>query len=160
MTTSNSSNKNGPSTLADRALKAWHERGMIFIRFASGHEVSFPTKGNPRLESAAEEDVGRIEISPFGLHWPTLDEDLSFKGILEGVAVNGDRAVHVRQQTLGPRSQSKVLRGSVETRVDGHRPAGSSLGLETADITGALSAPVLIQKNPCPMSGGRWVFGI
>jgi len=22
----------------------------------------------PRLESAAEEDVGRIEISPFGLH--------------------------------------------------------------------------------------------
>ena len=62
MTTSNSSNKNGPSTLADRALKAWHERGMIFIRFASGYEVSFPTKGNPRLESAAEEDVGRIEM--------------------------------------------------------------------------------------------------
>ena len=41
-------------------------------------------KGNPRLESAAEEEVGRIEISPFGLHWPTLDEDLSFAGILEG----------------------------------------------------------------------------
>ena len=38
----------------------------------------------PRLESAAEEDVGRIEISPFGLHWPTLDEDLSFAGILNG----------------------------------------------------------------------------
>jgi len=38
----------------------------------------------PRLESAAEEDMGRIEISPFGLHWPTLDKDLSFAGILEG----------------------------------------------------------------------------
>jgi hypothetical protein len=84
MTTSNSSNKSGPTTLADRALKAWHERGMIFVRFASGHEVSFPIKGNPRLESATEEDVGRIEISPFGLHWPTLDEDLSFEGILAG----------------------------------------------------------------------------
>jgi len=82
MTTSKSSNKSGPSTLVDRALKAWHEGGTIFIRFASGHEVSFPTKGNPRLESAAEEDVGRIDISPFGLHWPTLDEDLSFEGIL------------------------------------------------------------------------------
>jgi hypothetical protein len=57
---------------------------MIFIRFASGHELSFPIKGNLRLESAAEEDVGRIEISPFGLHWPTLDEDLSFEGILAG----------------------------------------------------------------------------
>ncbi len=84
MTTSNSSNKNGPTTLADRALQAWHERGMIFVRFASGHEVSFPVKGNPRLESAAEDDVCRIEISPFGLHWPTLDEDLSFEGILAG----------------------------------------------------------------------------
>ena len=82
MTISNSSNKNGRSSLADRALKAWHERGMIYIKFASGHEVSFPTKGNPRLESAAEDDVGKIEISPFGLHWPTLDEDLSFEGIL------------------------------------------------------------------------------
>lgn len=70
--------------MADRALKAWHQGGMIFVRFASGHEVSFPTKGNPRLESAVEEEVGRIEISPFGLHWPTLDEDLSFEGILAG----------------------------------------------------------------------------
>jgi len=51
---------------------------MIFVRFASGHEMSFS------IESAAEEDVGRIEISPFGLHWPTLDEELSFAGILEG----------------------------------------------------------------------------
>jgi hypothetical protein len=84
MTTSNSSNKHGPSTLADRGLKAWHQEGLIFIRFASGYEVSFPIKGNLRLESAAEEDVGRIEISPFGLHWPTLDEDLSFQGILAG----------------------------------------------------------------------------
>ena len=84
MTISNSSNKNGRSSLPDRALKAWHERGMIYIKFASGHEVSFPTKGNPRLESAAEDDVGKIEISPFGLHWPTLDEDLSFEGILAG----------------------------------------------------------------------------
>ena len=84
MTTSNSSNNSGPTTSADRALRAWHQGGKIFISFASGHQVSFSTKGNPRLESAAEEDVGRIEISPFGLHWPTLDEDLSFAGILEG----------------------------------------------------------------------------
>jgi hypothetical protein len=36
---------------------------MISVRFASGHEVSFPTKGNPRLESASEEDGGGIEVS-------------------------------------------------------------------------------------------------
>ena len=37
MTTSNSSNKNGPSTLADRALKAWHQGGMIFITMKKTH---------------------------------------------------------------------------------------------------------------------------
>ncbi|MSR26552.1 MAG: DUF2442 domain-containing protein [Planctomycetaceae bacterium] len=84
MTTSNSSSKNGPNTLADRALKAWHDGGIIFVRFASGHEVRFPIKGNPRLESAEEADLGCIEISPFGLHWPKLDEDLSLAGILDG----------------------------------------------------------------------------
>ena len=84
MTTLNSSNTNGHSTSADHALQAWHEDGTIFVRLASGREVSFPTEGNPRLESAPVEDVGRIEISPFGLHWPTLDEDLSIAGILAG----------------------------------------------------------------------------
>jgi hypothetical protein len=84
MTTSNSSHKHGPRTWSDCAPKAWHERGMIFVTCASGHEASFPTKGNPRLQSAAAEDLGRIEISPCGLHWPALDEALSFAGILEG----------------------------------------------------------------------------
>jgi hypothetical protein len=28
--------------------------------------------------------LNHIEISPFGLHWPELNEDLSFRGLLEG----------------------------------------------------------------------------
>jgi hypothetical protein len=84
MSTSNSSNKPGMSTLADPAIKAWHQKGLIVVRFASGRELSFPVKGNPRLERAAEQDLENIELSPFGLHWPTLDEDLSFAGIIEG----------------------------------------------------------------------------
>ena len=95
MTTSNSSSRNGPSTLPDPALRAWHDVPMIFVRFASGHEVSFPITGNSRLESAAEADLGRIEISPFGLHWPTLDEDLSFAGILAGRYGQHSRAANV-----------------------------------------------------------------
>ena len=58
----------------------------------SGHEASFPINGNPRLESAEEADLGRIEISPFGLHWPTLDEDLSFAGMLDGRFGQHERA--------------------------------------------------------------------
>jgi len=28
--------------------------------------------------------LNNIELSPFGVHWPDLDEDLSFHGIAEG----------------------------------------------------------------------------
>ena len=68
----------------DPAVKAWHERGFIHVRLASGHEVRFPIAGNPRLEHAAPADLDLIELSPFGIHWPALDEDLSIAGILEG----------------------------------------------------------------------------
>ena len=92
MSTSNSSSRKWPAASADRALRAWHDRGIVFVRFVSGHELSFPINGNPRLESAEEADLSRIEISPFGLHWPTLDEDLSFAGILDGRFGQHERA--------------------------------------------------------------------
>jgi hypothetical protein len=44
----------------------------------------FPIEGNPRLEGKADTALSNIEISPFGLHWPDLDEDLSIRGILAG----------------------------------------------------------------------------
>ncbi len=50
----------------------------------SGLDFSFPVQGNPRLEGRPEHLLSEIEVSPFGLHWPSLDEDLSIKGILAG----------------------------------------------------------------------------
>lgn len=50
----------------------------------SGLELAFPVAGNPRLEGKAHGKLDHIEVSPFGLHWPELDEDLSIKGILTG----------------------------------------------------------------------------
>lgn len=50
----------------------------------SGLEISFPVGGNPRLEGQSHDQLDRIELSPFGLHWPDLDEDLSLQGILAG----------------------------------------------------------------------------
>jgi hypothetical protein len=54
------------------------------VAFRSGHELKFPIDGNPRLEQARLEDLHHIELSPFGIHWPKLDEDLSFEGIMRG----------------------------------------------------------------------------
>jgi len=72
------------STLVDQPVAARHKGGKIYVSMASGLELAFPIRGNPRLEGKAHKLLNKIEISPFGLHWPELDEDLSIKGILAG----------------------------------------------------------------------------
>jgi len=72
------------STLADTPRQAYHRDGRIYVTMVSGLDFSFPIQGNPRLEGKAVALLGEIEVSPFGLHWPKLDEDLSIKGILAG----------------------------------------------------------------------------
>ncbi|MBV9659455.1 MAG: DUF2442 domain-containing protein [Verrucomicrobia bacterium] len=72
------------STLLDTARAAIYHDGEIVVTMESGVEVHFPVAKNPRLAGGSEEQLSQIEISPFGLHWPALDEDLSFRGLLAG----------------------------------------------------------------------------
>lgn len=72
------------NTLADTARKAICRNGQIVVTMASGREIRFPVSGNPRLARGTAAQLNHIEISPFGLHWPDLDEDLSFHGLVEG----------------------------------------------------------------------------
>jgi hypothetical protein len=72
------------STLVDSAKRAHSDGRYIIVEMESGIEVRFPVADNPRLAAGTQQQLNRIEISPFGLHWPDLDEDLSFRGILQG----------------------------------------------------------------------------
>ena len=72
------------STLVDTPQQAYHRNGRIYVSMASGLDFNFPIRGNPRLEGKPDRLLSEIEVSPFGLHWPSLDEDLSIKGILAG----------------------------------------------------------------------------
>jgi hypothetical protein len=72
------------NTLVDTARSAAHVNGEIVVRMGSGAEIRFPVAENPRLARGTHRQLNHIEISPFGLHWPELDEDLSFRGLLEG----------------------------------------------------------------------------
>lgn len=72
------------STLIDKPRAAHHRDGKIHVEMESGLEIAFPVKGNPRLEGQSHNQLDHIELSPFGLHWPDLDEDLSIRGILAG----------------------------------------------------------------------------
>lgn len=72
------------STLIDSARSALYRDGMIVVVMESGGEIRFPISDNPRLTRGTPEQLSNIEISPFGLHWPDLDEDLFFRGVLAG----------------------------------------------------------------------------
>jgi hypothetical protein len=63
---------------------AVHKNGFIVVRMENGAELRFRVADNPRLARGTPRELNHIEISPFGLHWPDLDEDLSFRGLLEG----------------------------------------------------------------------------
>jgi hypothetical protein len=72
------------NTLTDKARTAVYVDGSIVIRMESGVEIRFSVAENPRLARGTHLELNHIEVSPFGLHWPDLDEDLSFQGLLEG----------------------------------------------------------------------------
>lgn len=72
------------STLVDSARSASYRDGFIVVAMQSGVEIRFPVAQNPRLAKGTPAQLQHIKVSPFGLHWPDLDEDLSFRGLLEG----------------------------------------------------------------------------
>ena len=72
------------SILTDSAHSAVFRDGNMIITMKSGAEIRFPVAENPRLAHGTAEQLNRIELSPYGIHWPDLDEDLSFRGLLRG----------------------------------------------------------------------------
>uniref|UniRef100_UPI004056FD89 DUF2442 domain-containing protein n=1 Tax=Candidatus Electronema sp. TaxID=2698783 RepID=UPI004056FD89 len=72
------------SILADSVASTIFKDGFIIVTMQGGLEVRFPIAGNPRLSCGTAAQLNNIEVSPFGLHWPELDEDLSFRGLLAG----------------------------------------------------------------------------
>ena len=72
------------SALIDSAQSAVFRDGHIVIRMTNGSEIRFPVAENPRLAKGTAAQLNRVEISPYGIHWPDLDEDLSFEGLRKG----------------------------------------------------------------------------
>lgn len=56
----------------------------LVVELADGTMLSTPLWWYPPLLAASPEARNRIELSPSGVHWPELDEDLSIDGMLKG----------------------------------------------------------------------------
>ena len=62
----------------------------MWVELTDGRTIGVPLAWFPRLLHAAPAERAKVEISPMGLHWEELDEDISIAGLLAG---RGDQAV-------------------------------------------------------------------
>jgi hypothetical protein len=63
----------------------------LVVTLANGQKIVTPLWWYPRLRDGTAEQRRTIELSPFGIHWPDLDEDLSLEGMLLGHKAPGAR---------------------------------------------------------------------
>ena len=72
------------STVDANANRVYYSAPAMVVEMEDGSELRFPVGENPRLSCGTEAQLNNVEISPFGLHWHDLDEDLSFEGLKRG----------------------------------------------------------------------------
>jgi len=79
------------SALEACAIKLWFDPDNLWVLLADGRQLSVPLAYFPRLLKANDEQRQGYIISGggSGLHWESLDEDISVDGLLLGV---GDRS--------------------------------------------------------------------
>jgi hypothetical protein len=56
----------------------------MWVHLDDGRVLSVPLAWFPRLLAAAPEERAQFQLSPRGIHWEALDEDISIDGLLAG----------------------------------------------------------------------------
>lgn len=62
-----------------KITKLWFADGRIFIETDKGDTLSQSLKWYPRLENATPAQREAYRLSPMGIHWADIDEDVSFE---------------------------------------------------------------------------------
>ena len=61
----------------------------LTVELADGRTVRTPLWWYPRLLNATPAQRANVELSPMGVHWEEIDEDLSIEGMLRGAKAPG-----------------------------------------------------------------------
>lgn len=56
----------------------------MIVELSDGRTLGVPLAWFPRLLDATPSQLRKYELSPCGLHWEELDEDISVAGLLAG----------------------------------------------------------------------------
>jgi len=77
------------NTLADKSInalatKVWFSSDMLYVLLQDGREVGVPLLWFPRLRKASKEqlDSWRLIGNGVGIHWESIDEDISVSALL------------------------------------------------------------------------------
>jgi hypothetical protein len=67
-----------------KATKVWFSDEKLFVLLDDGREIGVPLVWFPKLRDAEESDLKnwRLIGHGIGIHWETLDEDISVEGLL------------------------------------------------------------------------------
>jgi len=74
-----------------RANTVRFDEDTMWLDLSDGRVLGVPLAWFPRLLAGTPQDRDQVRISPRGLHWENLDEDISIAGLLEGL---GDQTTH------------------------------------------------------------------
>lgn len=73
------------SRIEDAApVEATCDDAHLSIRLHDGRILRAPLWWYPRLAQATAAQRAQTELSPLGVHWPEIDEDISIASILRG----------------------------------------------------------------------------
>jgi Protein of unknown function (DUF2442) len=74
-----------------RATKVRFDDDSMWVELSDGRTVGIPLAWFPRLLRGSVAEREKVRISSRGLHWASLDEDISVAGLLAGL---GDRSAN------------------------------------------------------------------
>ena len=67
------------------ALRVRFDEDNMWVDLSDGRTLGVPLAWFPRILNATAEQKEAVRISSRGLHWESLDEDISIAGLLAGL---------------------------------------------------------------------------
>jgi len=79
--------------MATSAKSVRFDDSSMWVDLVDGRTLGVPLAWFPKLLAATAEQLNSYELSPRGIHWDELDEDLSVDGLLASVQPESHRRV-------------------------------------------------------------------
>ncbi len=62
-------------------IKLTFDAGMLYVEWAGGKPQAFPLTWLPKLLNATDEERADWTLTPTGIHWNKLNEDITVSGL-------------------------------------------------------------------------------